>query len=195
VSRYVSYSICRPKNTHAAEATPRNTVNPQLVDTLALTLDSTALNTASVAAAAFDPNSNVRLSADNREVEAGRDDDMNRVDRNVLSPNSAMNMRHRDEKNDETNDTDVEDMNEGRREDDDEAMEDEREDEEEEAAVVMAVRLCSAESMAVAAMEMKGAEDGKTSDECMVDECMVDECMVVKRRARGTTEAETSNGL
>ena len=196
LSRYVSYSICSPKNTQAADATPLSTVSPQLVNTVALTLDSTALSTANVAAAAFDPNSSVRLAAEKTEDEAGREDDRNRVDRKVLSPNSAMKMRHSDDTNDDKNDSD-----EAGETDDDSTVDDDAETEEEkegrdeeEAAVVMGVpvRLCSATREDSTAMATRDGEDDKnTSDE----EWTADEEMEVKRRARGRTEAERSSGL
>ena len=104
LSRYVSYSICTPNSTHAVDATPRSTVSPQLVNMLALTLDSTALSTARVAAAAFEPNSSVRLEAERSEEVAGREEERKRVDRKVLSPNSAMKMRQREEKKEDRKD-------------------------------------------------------------------------------------------
>ena len=198
LSRYVSYSICRPKNTQAADATPLSSVRPQLVDTLALTVDSAALSTANVAAAALEPNRSVRLSAERREVEAGRDDDTNRVERNVLSPNSAMKIKHREDRNEERKEDD-EDRGDERREEAEEGTEEAREEREEreeeereEAALVIAVRLCNARSDEVTTVSaMEGADGRGRSEESTADE----EEMVVKRRARGTREAETSSGL
>lgn len=159
------------------------------MNTLALTLDNSALNTANVAAAALEPNNSVRVSAERREEEAGREEERKRVERKVLSPNSAMKMRQREERKEERKEEGEEvDREEDRREEGEEATEEEREEKEEEgAAVVMAVRLCSARRED---STMEG-EAGRTRSE----EWRAEEEMVVKRSARGTTEAERRSGL